>query len=309
MTDIDARFDDFRSFSSAMERLHINYAIRPADPCSFRGRIRRRDISGVIFAEMRVDACSGSRAATHSRADAEDYLCLTMYQRGRQLFLQDRRQIAVTGSDMMTWDAGSASRFQCSETTEVRTIMFPRRMVEMREGTAQDLIGRKADHGQALTRALFSHVNLIHDCIGEIASERRSQAIGSLIEMMSACLAPDASKSPESSHLRATLRRAERWIRDRIGEPISMTDLAQEFRVSPRALQHMFASAGTTFSAFVRQERLRQAALALRSTAFRGVSVTEIGLRFGFADAAHFSRSFKAAYGVSPLAYRTAAAS
>jgi len=41
-----------------------------------------------------------------------------------------------------------------------------------------------------------------------------------------------------------------------------------------------------------------------RLLAFTRIPVSEIGWRLGFADAAHFSRRFRAAEGVSPRAYR-----
>jgi AraC-like DNA-binding protein len=35
-------------------------------------------------------------------------------------------------------------------------------------------------------------------------------------------------------------------------------------------------------------------------------TITEIALKWGFSDAAHFSRSFKASFGISPNAFRRA---
>lgn len=35
-------------------------------------------------------------------------------------------------------------------------------------------------------------------------------------------------------------------------------------------------------------------------------TITEIGMKWGFSDAAHFSRSVKAAFGISPSAFRRA---
>jgi AraC-like DNA-binding protein len=60
-----------------------------------------------------------------------------------------------------------------------------------------------------------------------------------------------------------------------------------------------------TFSALVREERLARAARLLRAPEFRALTVTEIALRVGFCDAAHFSRCFRQRYGRSPLQFRT----
>ena len=47
--------------------------------------------------------------------------------------------------------------------------------------------------------------------------------------------------------------------------------------------------------------RLRHAQELLLST---DASVAEVGVRSGFADQFHFSRQFKAAFGLSPRGYR-----
>jgi AraC-like DNA-binding protein len=45
------------------------------------------------------------------------------------------------------------------------------------------------------------------------------------------------------------------------------------------------------------------------SVRWRERSITEIAMKWGFSDAAHFSRSFKVAFGISPNAFRRASTS
>ena len=51
-------------------------------------------------------------------------------------------------------------------------------------------------------------------------------------------------------------------------------------------------------------ERLRGARADLRDPQYRDSSIGDIAFSWGFSELPHFSRSFKAAFGVTPQAYR-----
>lgn len=75
--------------------------------------------------------------------------------------------------------------------------------------------------------------------------------------------------------------------------------------VSERQLSRLFAAQGETFAEHVQTHRL-QAAEALLVSESR-TSVAEIARRCGFVSPSHFSRSFKARFGVTPLELQRAA--
>jgi len=301
---IDREFESYRAFSEALENLRISFRMTPHDKDSFRSRIRRRRFGDIIFAEMRVDPCAGGRNILPE--DPNDYLCLTIYQQGRQTFHQAGRTIEISGKALMVWDASIPSEFENARTTEVRTLMLPKALVEKLYGPSSELVGYNSQSNSICVEALYSHINYVHECFEYISSDRRMNAIFSIIELMSACLEPNGEAGGQTRYQSDILKRAKCWIRANLEEEISIMDLANEFGMTPRALQHAFASIGTTFSAFVRTERLNHAAAALQSPHFKRESITEIAFRFGFSDSAHFSRSFKRQFNISPREYRSA---
>jgi AraC family transcriptional regulator, positive regulator of tynA and feaB len=52
------------------------------------------------------------------------------------------------------------------------------------------------------------------------------------------------------------------------------------------------------------KERLARCSKELLNPVCNGLSIEQIAYRNGFNDAAHFSKSFRARYGVSPREYR-----
>jgi len=98
------------------------------------------------------------------------------------------------------------------------------------------------------------------------------------------------------------------YIEDRLGDPaLTPTSIAQAHFISVRYLHALFRQAGVTVSAYIRARRLERCRGELADPALAGQTVTAISSRWSFADAAHFSRTFKAAYGETPSEFRSRA--
>jgi AraC-like DNA-binding protein len=78
--------------------------------------------------------------------------------------------------------------------------------------------------------------------------------------------------------------------------------------VTPRYLQRLFESDGSTFSTFLLQRRLARAHRALRDPQSAQKRVSEIAYDVGFGDLSYFNRCFRRLYGASPRDIREAAA-
>lgn len=74
--------------------------------------------------------------------------------------------------------------------------------------------------------------------------------------------------------------------------------------LSSRQLARVFAAEGTSPGRYIHDERLVRAREDLESPLLRDVPVGQIGARWGFPSAAHFSRAFRRKYDVSPSSVR-----
>lgn len=97
-----------------------------------------------------------------------------------------------------------------------------------------------------------------------------------------------------------TLRRAEAYIRAHVEMPIALHEVAAAAGCSVRSLQIAFRTfRDTTPLLAIRTMRLEAAREAmLEGTA--GATVTEVALRYGFANPGRFTRLYRAAFGTSP---------
>ena len=94
---------------------------------------------------------------------------------------------------------------------------------------------------------------------------------------------------------------ATRVITADLGRAWRVGDLAGALHVSPRTLQRELRAEGTTFSELVARLRVDEAKRLLRATT---MPIGDIGYTTGFADAAHFSRTFRDRVGTTPTGWR-----
>lgn len=96
----------------------------------------------------------------------------------------------------------------------------------------------------------------------------------------------------------ARILRAIDLLHERLSEPIYLGDIADAVHLSPGRFRHLFVEqTGTRFRPFVLWLRLTS---ALSSYA-AGASLTDASHSGGFADSAHFSRTFRRMFGASPV--------
>jgi AraC-like DNA-binding protein len=103
-------------------------------------------------------------------------------------------------------------------------------------------------------------------------------------------------------------------ILDFIGHHLSDQELGVEYiaaanHISVRQLHKLFSDEDRTVGAWIRSRRLDACRRDLADPLLRGMPVHAIAARWGFPSAAHFSRVFRAHYGMTPQEYREAGAS
>ncbi len=105
----------------------------------------------------------------------------------------------------------------------------------------------------------------------------------------------------------ATVARAKRFLEYHLADPdLDAVRIAAALRISPGYLHQLFRETGTTVGDFIKRRRLARSREDLANPALARVSVSEIATRWGFNDMPHFSRSFRALFGVPPRDYRMA---
>ena len=94
------------------------------------------------------------------------------------------------------------------------------------------------------------------------------------------------------------------YIRSRLHEPISLSDVSRQIQLGERQLQRFIqASTGLTFTSLLRKERIEQSCVLLEQTT---KTAAEIASLVGIHDMKHFHRLFKELIGMTPIQFRKA---
>ncbi|MDB5634733.1 MAG: transcriptional regulatory protein [Tardiphaga sp.] len=132
-----------------------------------------------------------------------------------------------------------------------------------------------------------------------------AQSLADLLPVfMRQCAAPAADSGGTATQA-AILHRICQTIERRLGDPdLAPARVAQAEGISERYLQKLFEGTGSSFTHYLRERRLQRTWADLSNPAEVQHSISEIAYRSGFNDSAHFSRAFRARFGMPPREFR-----
>ncbi|MCW1385021.1 AraC family transcriptional regulator [Novosphingobium sp. KCTC 2891] len=157
--------------------------------------------------------------------------------------------------------------------------------------------------GMAALRLL----DVILDYGDRLGDHAARHLVGGLLESIADHLRSSKMEMPRRQKLvDRRLADIENYIMMNLTDPdLSYDKVAANCGISPRYLCYLLKANNTSFSELVWKNRLPKARDWLLSPKTRDHPIHEIAYMSGFKSAAHFSRMFKAAYGIPPREFRT----
>jgi len=121
--------------------------------------------------------------------------------------------------------------------------------------------------------------------------------------LMAACAEHVSAQAFAAGHL---FEDARAHIESRLADhDLGLENVARALNVSTRTLNRAFRAHDLTFGEWIRRRRLDQCRIDLEDAMLAHVPVSVLAARWGLTDPAHFSRVFKAEYGMSPRSFRS----
>ena len=142
------------------------------------------------------------------------------------------------------------------------------------------------------------------DALSEAEWEVVAQGLADLLFALARQLVAPVCEGGSSTKA-AIMNRVCQTIERGLDDPdLSPARVAHSEGISERYLQKLFEGVGDNFSHYVRERRLQRAWADLASPAEGHRTISEIAYHYGFGDSAHFSRTFRARFGLSPREFR-----
>ena len=220
------------------------------------------------------------------------------------------RDVEVAASDGIVLSSADIGTFTFRATSELLALDLPRAALTpmLRDPT---VLVRPVPGHIAAMQLLIGYLGIIKDEEAMAHPELRHLAVTHVHDLVALALGAtrDAAYIAEGRGLRAARMRAVKAdVRANLHRPeFSIGAVARHQKVTPRYIQQLFDSEGTTFSEFVRDQRLMRAHRMLTDPRHAALSVSYIAYDSGFGDLSYFNRVFHLAFGLSPSDVRAAA--
>jgi AraC-like DNA-binding protein len=280
-----------------------------AEP-DFRSQLVAGSVGTLDLTAVAGPSLEAARTPRLIRRSDPELLKIDVQTRGRSVFEQDGREAALRPGDFTLVDLSRPCHLACTgePDQEIVAVKFPRTWlpVPAQELTRLTAVRVGGQHGLgALVSALVVHMHERLDDYGPADRTRLSTALADLLTVGLAGRLDLRPLVPREGHRRVLLLRIRALVDQRLGDPaLTPGVIADAHHISVRYLHKLFEAEGTTVAAWIRARRLERCRRDLLDPALRARPVHAIGARWGLVDAQHFSRAFRAAYGMPPAEYR-----
>jgi AraC-like DNA-binding protein len=286
--------------------------IEPNDDTSFQATVTSLALPGLQLVSGRFTAARIVRTR-EMIADGNDDLSLLVNQTGDVTVSARCRQVALGGNDAVLISSGESVVFDRRSFGESIAIRMPYLMLSPVVVDIDDAIMRRVPRNTVALALLASYANsLLANDRGVATPALRHHVSAHLRDLVAFTLGAtcEAADAARSRGIRAArLKAAKTNIIENISRrDISIGSVASHLGVTPRYLQRLFESDGTTFSAFLLERRLARAHRMLCEPQFAQRQVSTIAYDVGFGDVSYFNRCFRRLYGATPKDIREAAA-
>lgn len=303
-----ANFPARQRFEAWQDLLRTVYGALDVDrPMSadFDASVSHHAVGGFQIADCVCDPCAGGRTRRHIRADARETLTLQLMLAGTEVFTFDGETIELGPGDVLIWNSTRPLRFDVTERLHKISVTMPLARLRSWMPTTWHSIDRRLPRALPGAGLLSSVIGTLSPAFLEGTLTNADALTESVMGLLVNVLGPEPM-APHTPRV-AQLRTVKAHIDANLGDPdLTPAVIAGACRISLRSLHALFEGEGTTVRQYVIMERLLRCRREFENPRMAWRSITDIAFGWGFQNATHFSRRFKAAFGHSPQDYRAA---
>jgi AraC-like DNA-binding protein len=299
----DVRADALReTVREAVVRVELDLPERPED---VRAALSLTDVGRVQLCTVDAMPTTVHRTARLAREDAEPALFLTLQSGRTSMMVQHGRQTVLRPGDFAVYATTAPYSLLFDHGVHAHFFRFPLRDLALPETVVREVSARTflADDPVAgLVATYLQRLATSPELRGLTVADALAQPTVELVRAALAGAAGDTAAAREPLHSTLAARVLEH-VRLHLADPdLGAASIAAAHHVSVRHLYAVLARAGIGLGDRIRSDRLE----ACRRDLARdpGAAVGAVARRWGFVDASHFSRAFRAKYGMSPREWR-----
>ena len=256
---------------------------------------------------------SGTRhgSRTHrSTTDGTDDLGLLVNLGGLYFISQGGREIAIEEGEATLVSLADLGIFVHQPPGDVLALRFPRAQLASLSSGVEDCLLRRIPRETPALRLLQDYVDVAWRKQTIAGREVQPLFVSHIYDLMTLAIGTrDAADSGRGRGLRAArLDVIKQDIAKNLNRPdLSLAALAARHCCTPRFIQRLFETEGTTFTEYLLTQRLARAHHMLSDPRRTAEKIANVAYDVGFGDVSYFNRAFRRQYGAAPSEIRVSA--
>jgi AraC-like DNA-binding protein len=261
-------------------------------------------LGDIRLLELSGNPLSAVRGRKEISGDSDTYLGILYQRSGSTLCTIDDDRVVVGPGEISVWHSERPVSFEMPETFDKLCMIVPIERLESVLYNAETYEGLHLPADSSLATLLGSYLSTLTESVMTRNDDTPFGAVDVTLELLGAAFRAQRRSSTVAPRDQLFARICG-YIEARLTDAnLSPKRIAEENGISVRYLYTLFSGRGMTVSGWVRKRRLLRSRAELDGADTRA-SITEIAYRWGLNDSAHFSRLFKASFGMSPTQYRS----
>lgn len=305
-TSMAASFDHWKHL---VAQSFVPLAAETDDADAFRGQMRSRVLDRMCIVEVTATSHQVHRTPALLARSDQRYFKLNLQLEGTGLLIQDNREALLRPGDLAIYDTNRPYTLAFEEQARMMVVMFPHDCLSLPPEYVGQLSAVRMAAGSGLTGIVGPFISQLAANLEILSGPSGSRLATNALDLVSTMLHSELDMAPDRMRPQALLATSVReYIEANLADPqLSPATIAAAHFISTRHLHNVFHESGATVASWIRSQRLERARRDLRDPLHSGKSVGAVAARWGFVDAAHFSRTFRDAFGQSPSDWRRGA--
>lgn len=295
-------------FRAAVSESFVPLQVSTGGPDHFRGVIRGASVDEVHVTEVRATSHVVERTPERIARGDNSYFKVSLMLAGTGLLIQDDREAVLEAGDLAVYDTDRPYSLVFDADFRTMVVMFPKHLISLPSTMIGQLTAVRISGQEGLGGMVVPYLTQLAGNLDQLAGTTGARLAHSALDLVTTVFTRELGLDGVSADPhRALVQRIRGYIdRNLASTDLGPASIASAHYISTRHLHGLFQEQGVTVSTWIRTRRLEQCRRDLLDPMLADRPVAAIAARWGFVDAAHFSRAFKSAFGVSPSEYRAA---
>ncbi|ROO86399.1 AraC-like DNA-binding protein [Actinocorallia herbida] len=265
------------------------------------------DVAGVNICTIRSNATTIRRTPALVNDDLEPSVFVSLQRSGTSAVIQGDRQAILHAGDLAVYDTEQPYVLLNDGGIDLHYFRIRQRDLGLSPDAVAAVTAVRLGAGDPVAELAAGHLRRLAEAQGRLTVRQAQLLAPPTLDLLRAALTSvlgddRASAQPWGAVLEA---RIFEFVRENLTDHgLTPARIAHAHGISLRRLYAVMAGAGVNLAPWIRDQRLAHARRLLIAPSADRLTIEAVARRSGFVSAAHFSRVFKTAYGLSPRDWR-----